>query len=791
MGFKRTPEGRVFFQGADAPQEQSAPQTANDETPRRPKASSRRPLSADQAQQASVSQTQIVTLLKTLNERLKLTQADRDQMMRELETHRGVIEDLEDKADRNERLALDLEHKMERQALSSDPADVFEEFEKTRALLLEKQTKLEKNQAQQGKLLSESVSKSATNFAALSSRLKSTENKQIEIDEKVDAASLQQAKLIRKVDKAIEDRARFMRKIERIEETVIQTRDSLNAKAMVLLTDQGVAGAEDISEETLNDPAMMEALRARQNDHQQTDIQSEQARKEETARMAARKPFSSPLFAAEKQNQSMRNAVLLAGVFGLGVVGFWVYSNYNAPRLGELETFNSEQFAELGAKDAGWEAVNIEPAAGTETPQQNLTPRVAPEAIEDLDWAIPQTQETEASNTQAQNNDDVGAIDLQNEQEVAALLESNPQELARQLNNIEPQRIPPAPEKTPQNLVVDTPAAETFVPAKSSRELNALINSDPNLPNVVKAIEDQAFSAIPEAQHDLAAIYTAGHGGVEQNYERAAFWFERAAENGIANASYNLGVLYHQGLGFKADIDKALDWYERAAAQGHPEAQYNLGIAYIEGIGVNYDPVKASGYFSDAANNGIMEAAYNLGLIYENGLLGDSKPDDALLWYKQAADQGSPEARAALEELARSLEIKIEDVNRLVESMKAANDIRSGKTPVSAPAKAATKSPEPEQRSAVEAPAAPATARQEAALSPSSSAALSSQALTAQVQEYLMRSGLYPGPADGITGPLTSDAVRSYQALNGLNADGAVTEGLLGHMLSNTGNAAL
>ena len=45
------------------------------------------------------------------------------------------------------------------------------------------------------------------------------------------------------------------------------------------------------------------------------------------------------------------------------------------------------------------------------------------------------------------------------------------------------------------------------------------------LPDVVKNIETQAFAGNAEAQHDLAAIYTAGHGGVNQNFERAAFWF--------------------------------------------------------------------------------------------------------------------------------------------------------------------------------------------------------------------------------------------------------------------------
>src|SRR5690606_13751806 len=108
-------------------------------------------------------------------------------------------------------------------------------------------------------------------------------------------------------------------------------------------------------------------------------------------------------------------------------------------------------------------------------------------------------------------------------------------------------------------------------------------------------------------------------------------------------------------------------WYEGAAALGHPEAQYNLGIAYIEGVGVPYDAAKAAGHFEQAAGQGVMEAAYNLGLIYENGLLGEAKPDEALMWYKTAADKGSPEAKAALEQLAKNLNISIDQVNGIAE----------------------------------------------------------------------------------------------------------------------------
>ena len=43
---------------------------------------------------------------------------------------------------------------------------------------------------------------------------------------------------------------------------------------------------------------------------------------------------------------------------------------------------------------------------------------------------------------------------------------------------------------------------------------------------------------------------------------------------------------------------------------------------------------------------------------------------------------------------------------------------------------------------------------------------------------------MYPGPADGIVGPVTTDAVRTYQQTNGLSVDGEASEDLLVHMLA-------
>lgn len=758
MGFKRTSEGRVFFQGGTAEQGETPLRSAgrNGVEP---------PLANLQSQQ---TQVQILTLLKALNERLKATQADRARMERELEAYRTVIEGLEERAGRSERAYLDLERKIAGVATQGPGQteellqETLKELQETRRHILDLEDKAER--AGQGvaaltgrqvaletlqREQAEKAAASASGFAELGRRIRENEEKQESLSARIEETGAQQARLIRKVDKAIEDRIRFMRKIERIEETVIQTRDSLNARAMVLLTDQGAATAVDRDLAPDFGPESFQAPRfhpAHEEDGETVPL----------ARWG--KPYR------------MR-ALGLSMLVVASLVGGWFIGELQKPQFPEeLAAYIMPPDETLRDETQGVaEPVGIaeaEPAAETEASYSGEETGIAA-----LDWgvdtkaALSGTNEGEEARAPAADreirplNDDIGTLDLGRPEDVEALLEKTPEEAAALLNTLEPSPPTVAAEAENTGQVGKTALKPEDTASPPPVDPHSIAKPDPALPEVVKEIEKQAFDGVPEAQHDLAAIYTAGHGGVKQDYKRAAFWFEQAAGRGVANAAYNLGVLHHQGLGMKADMKAALSWYSRAAALDHPEAQYNLGIAYIEGIGVGYDPEKAADFFMKAADRNIMEAAYNLGLIYENGLLGEAKPDEALMWYKTAADQGSPQARQALEQLARSLGIKLEDVNRLVENMKT---IKKSESAVSAPASVSSA---PTGRGGNEA------------------------VMMAQIQEYLQRAGLFPGPADGVGGALTEDAIRAYQKRHGLNPDGKATQGLLTHMLSSAPDA--
>ena len=87
------------------------------------------------------------------------------------------------------------------------------------------------------------------------------------------------------------------------------------------------------------------------------------------------------------------------------------------------------------------------------------------------------------------------------------------------------------------------------------------------------------------------------------------------AEQGDANAQFNLGVMYANGEGVIQDYKQAVKWYRKAAEQGDATAQYNLGVMYDNGRGVPKDYVMAHMYWNIAAVSGNKSAIKGRGLV--------------------------------------------------------------------------------------------------------------------------------------------------------------------------------
>lgn len=129
--------------------------------------------------------------------------------------------------------------------------------------------------------------------------------------------------------------------------------------------------------------------------------------------------------------------------------------------------------------------------------------------------------------------------------------------------------------------------------------------------SVFKQLAEQGNA---EAQYNLAILYRQGK-GVTQDKEVALKWFEKSAALGLASAEYYLGHLYDNGDGVTRDPATAVSWYKKAAEKGNPLAQSNLGVAYASGEGVKQDIIKAYVWFSLAASQGLTAALENRNLL--------------------------------------------------------------------------------------------------------------------------------------------------------------------------------
>ena len=106
-----------------------------------------------------------------------------------------------------------------------------------------------------------------------------------------------------------------------------------------------------------------------------------------------------------------------------------------------------------------------------------------------------------------------------------------------------------------------------------------------------------------QAQYEVGRRFWNGD-GVDQDHKQAADWFDRAARQGLAAAQCALGLCYERGDGVEQDMWQAAAWYQWAAQQDDAEAQLRLSECYEKGRGVPKDKEKAAEWLYKAAQHG-------------------------------------------------------------------------------------------------------------------------------------------------------------------------------------------
>jgi hypothetical protein len=156
-----------------------------------------------------------------------------------------------------------------------------------------------------------------------------------------------------------------------------------------------------------------------------------------------------------------------------------------------------------------------------------------------------------------------------------------------------------------------------------------------------------------EAQFELGLWYMTGNRGVPVDFEKAAQWVEKAAEQGQRDALTYIWQLYFFGKGVPQSDARAYVWLQRSAGTGDPEASYRLGLFYYEGISTPQDHAQAAVWFQDAAKHDVPGACYYLGVMHLHGDGVKQSDELALKWFKKGADADHPASLLAMGDLYR------------------------------------------------------------------------------------------------------------------------------------------
>lgn len=137
-------------------------------------------------------------------------------------------------------------------------------------------------------------------------------------------------------------------------------------------------------------------------------------------------------------------------------------------------------------------------------------------------------------------------------------------------------------------------------------------------------------------------------------------WLRAAAEQGIIEASYQLGRVYQQGIGTPVDLSSAFVQFEWAAKQGHVKAAGIAGDMKYGGVGTLEDHVLAAFLYRIAAEGGLANAMNSLGVLLENGSgCVDKQPQvqEAAKWFFEATRLGYSDAAINLANLLARVSI--------------------------------------------------------------------------------------------------------------------------------------
>ena len=183
-------------------------------------------------------------------------------------------------------------------------------------------------------------------------------------------------------------------------------------------------------------------------------------------------------------------------------------------------------------------------------------------------------------------------------------------------------------------------------------------------------------------EYRIGKMHAAGQ-GTDQDYQKAAEWFQLSAEKKYKYAQYSLGALYHRGQGVEQDLDKAFELYLKSAKQGFPYADFEVAKMYRDGIGTDKDKTKARQYFQRAfkgferleQTSKDDKIQYRLGWMLQNGVGTEQDLTRAKDYYQKSAKMGNVFSSFALTKMVLKEETPDPDeLKKAIEFLKSVAD---------------------------------------------------------------------------------------------------------------------
>jgi TPR repeat protein len=177
----------------------------------------------------------------------------------------------------------------------------------------------------------------------------------------------------------------------------------------------------------------------------------------------------------------------------------------------------------------------------------------------------------------------------------------------------------------------------------------------------VKNLIELANNGDANAQYELGKRHLTGE-GLEIDSKEAVKWFKLASEQKHPKACCELAACYLLGIELGTFFQDAANLLKVASEGGVSWAKHLLGERYFVGKGVEQDEAKAAELFKEAAlclkaeaEQGDTMAMYHLGSHYSRDDLNLANPDEAGKWYAMSidglramADSGNAEAQFML-----------------------------------------------------------------------------------------------------------------------------------------------